>query len=124
MNTTKHDAFIINHCVPLIWKSSSLTLLVCIAETIGSTHLRTLLLVLAYQKLSTMKFSAMWFFLWLKNADFFYFASEFIICGALCIEYQFKSPFFSEIVMAARLWALPLDPARQISSFSSFLYSG
>ena len=36
-------------------------------------------------------------FLWLKNAEFFNYASVFIIC----IEYQFKSPFFSKIVMAA-----------------------
>ena len=62
VNTTKHNAFIINHYVPLIWKFSSLTLLVCIAETISSTHLLSLLLVLAYQKLSTMKFSVVWFF--------------------------------------------------------------
>ena len=55
-------------------------------------------------------------FLWLKKAEFLNFAPEFIICGALCIEYQFKSPFFSKIVMAERLLASPLDPARQILS--------
>ena len=124
INTTKHNAFRINHYVPLIRKFLSLTFLVCIAEIVGSTHLGTLLLVLAYQKLSTMKFSVVWFFLWLRNAEFFNFAPEFIVCGALCIKYQSKSPFFSKIVMAARLRASPLDPARQILSVSSFLDSG
>ena len=81
-------------------------------------------LLLAYQKLSTKKFSAMWLFLWLKNAEFFNFAPEFIVYGALCIKYQFKSPFLSKIVMAARLRASPLDPAHQILSVSSFLDSG
>ena len=114
----------INHYVPLIWKFSSWILLICIAETVGSTHLWTLLFVLAHQKLSTMTFSVVWVLLWQKNAEFFNFAPEFIICGALCIEYQFKSPFFSKIVMAARLRASPLDPARQILWVSSFLDSG
>ena len=114
----------INHYVPSIRKFLSLTLLVCITETVGFMHLRTLLLVLAYQKLSTMKFSAMWFFLWLKNAESFYFAPEFIICGTLCIEYHFKSPFFSKILMGASLRVSPLDPARQILSGSSFLDPG
>ena len=68
-------------------------------------------------------FSDVVFFL-LKNAEFFNFAPVFIICGALCIKYHFKSPFFSKIVMAACLRALPLDPARQILSVSSFLDSG
>ena len=63
-------------------------------------------------------------FLWLKNAEFLNFAPEFIICGALCIEYQFKSPFFSKIVMAASLRASPLHPACQILSVCSFLDSG
>ena len=93
VNATKHNAFIINHHVPLIQKFLSLTLLICIAETVGSTHLWTLLFVLAHQKLSTMTFSVVWVLLWQKNAEFFNFAPEFIICGALCIKYQFKSPF-------------------------------
>ena len=98
MNTRKHNAFIINHYVPLIRKFLSLTLLVCITETVVSRHLRTLLSVLAYQKLSLIKFLAIWFFLWLKNAESFNFAPEFIICGTLCIEHQFKLPFFSKIL--------------------------
>ena len=114
MNTTKQCFYDESLC-PLNSKILSLTLLVCIAETVGFTHLRT------YQRLSTMKFSVVFFFFfWLKNAEFFNFAPEFIICGALCIEYQFKSPLFSKIVMAARLRASPLDPAHQILSVKFF----
>ena len=37
-------------------------------------------------------FSGVVFFV-AKNAELFNFAPRFIICGALCIKYQFKSPF-------------------------------
>ena len=93
VNTTKHNAFIINHHVPLIQKFLNLTLLVCIAETVGFMHVWTLLFVLAHQKLSTMTFSVVWVFLLQTMLNILNFAPEFIICGALCIKYQFKSLF-------------------------------
>ena len=73
----------------------------------------------------TMTFSVVWFFfLWQKNLEFSNFVPEFIICGAMCIKFQFKSPFFSKIVMAASLRASPLHPVCQILSVCSFFDSG
>ena len=126
MNTKKHNAFIINHCIPLIRKFFSLTLLVCITETVVSTFYAPTDIVIStgISKTINNEILSNVDFLWLKNAESFNFALEFIICGTLCIEYQFKSPFFSKILMAARLRASPLDLARQILSASSYLASG
>ena len=71
-----------------------------------------------YQKLESLKIRA---FLRSRIIDFFYFAPEFAICGALCAEYHTKSPFFSKTVTATHLQVLPFDPAHQLLPGSVFL---
>ena len=60
-------------------------------------------------------------FLRSRILDFFYFAPEFAICGALCAEYQTKSPFFSKTVTATHLQVLPFDSAHQLLPSRVFL---